>query len=119
MGPENGKAEDLVLYTKDGERLGPIRDLPEVTVTPGEEAAQAFRRVMRKMSATIDVKPPKHWSCRSRKRFIKLMMGEGWTRNWAEALAHLVRGSKIPYSEAWKSHLRTGFERKAYEHWPY
>ena len=105
MGPESSQAEEFVLYTKNGERIGPVRDLPEATVTPGEEAASAFRRVMGKMSATISVRPPKHWRCRGRKRFIKLMMGEGWTRNWAEALANLVRRSKIPYSEAWKSFL--------------
>ena len=46
VGPKDSGATDFVLYTKDGERLGPIRDLPEVTVTKGEKAASAIRRVM-------------------------------------------------------------------------
>ena len=101
MGPES-KHKYTLYY--NGEPLS-LATLPEIAVPPDAprpEVDLPFQSV----KFTVRFKTPKHWRCRNRKRFIKLMMGEGWTRNWAEALAHLVRGSKIPYSEAWKSHLR-------------
>ncbi len=81
MGPENSsEVESLVLYTADGQRIGAIRDLrdlPEVTVAAGKERGSAMRRVMASLSMTISVKsvkPEKSWRCRSRKRFIKLLV---------------------------------------------
>lgn len=53
---------------------------------------------------TMHYKTPKRWRCRSRKRFIKLMMSEGIGRNYAELLADFVRGW-MPYREAWREYL--------------
>ena len=53
---------------------------------------------------TMHYKTPRRWRCRSRKRFIKLMMSEGISRNYAERLADLVRGW-MPYREAWREYL--------------
>ena len=58
---------------------------------------------MEKMRVTISVKPGKHWRCRSRKRFIKLMMSEGIDRNHARWLADFMRGW-MPYGEAWRAY---------------
>lgn len=53
---------------------------------------------------TMHYKTPRRWRCRSRKRFIKLMMSEGIGRNYAERLADFVRGW-MPYREAWREYL--------------
>lgn len=48
--------------------------------------------------------PSKRWHCRSRKRYIKLMMSEGISRNYAERLADFTR-TLMPYGEAWRNYL--------------
>lgn len=53
---------------------------------------------------TVRFKIPKWFRCRSRKRFVKLMMAEGIKRNYAEWLAGVVRSWKIPYKEAWRNY---------------
>ena len=53
---------------------------------------------------TMHYKTPRRWRCRSRKRFIKLVMSEGIGRNYAERLADFVRGW-MPYREAWREYL--------------
>lgn len=53
---------------------------------------------------TMHYKTPRRCRCRSRKRFIKLMMSEGIGRNYAERLADFVRGW-MPYREAWREYL--------------
>ena len=53
---------------------------------------------------TMHYKTPRRWRCRSRKRFIKLIMSEGISRNYAERLADFVRGW-MPYREAWREYL--------------
>lgn len=56
------------------------------------------------MEFTLHVKTPKRWRCGSRKRYIKLIMSEGLSRNYAERLAYFVR-MVVPYREAWRNHL--------------
>lgn len=53
---------------------------------------------------TFYIKMPKRMRCRSRKRFIKLMMSEGISRNGAVWLADFVR-ERIPYEEAWRKYI--------------
>lgn len=60
------------------------------------------------VGGSLTVRNPKRWRCRSRKRFVKLMMSEGVSRNSAEWLASFVRGWK-PYGEAWLGHLLRDF----------
>lgn len=42
--------------------------------------------------------------CKSRKRFVKLLMGRGWSRNAANACAKRQREIGISYSFAWWLH---------------
>ncbi len=45
---------------------------------------------------------PKHHRCRSRKRFVKLLMGRGYPRNVANLLADLVRYTEgLSFQKAW------------------
>jgi len=111
MGPKNCEAEDFVLYTADGQRIGTIRDLrylPEVTVSTGKERGAAMRRVMSQFSMTISVKPVRDWRCRSRKRFIKLLMSKGISRNEAESVARAARIAGVQYRELWQSYFFLG-----------
>ncbi len=108
MGPENCEAEDPVLYTADGQRIGTIRDLRdllEVTVPTGKESGAAMSRVMASFSVTISVKPARDWRCRSRKRFIKLLMSKGISRNETESVARVARIAGVQYRELWQSYF--------------
>lgn len=49
---------------------------------------------------TMEVKS-KHLRCHSRKRFVKLLMGRGWSRNAANARARRRRKEGMTYSHAW------------------
>lgn len=103
--------EDLVLYTADGQRIGTIRDLrdlPEVTVQAGKEIASVMCPAMVDLSMEIIVKPARNWFCRSRKRFIKLLMSKEISRNEAESVAKVARIAGVPYRELWQSYFFWG-----------
>ena len=103
MGPEN--KIDLTGYTLclDGEPVGKIGELPEIMLN---EDAQALKITLGKtQTITMEIKMPKRWYCRSRKRFIKLMMSEGISRNHAKLLAYAVQVMRMSYKEAWRNYL--------------
>lgn len=107
---KSGETPDLVLYTKSGERLGPIRNLPEVTIATGKEIAAAMRPAIAafKEAISISVKPGKHWRCRNRKRFIKLLMSKGISRNQAEGVARVARIAGVQYGKLWQGYFFWG-----------
>ena len=98
MGPERKFVAFL-----DGAEIE-LGRFPEITLS--EEAVAAieglFADVFDPWSVAIRFKTPKRWRCRGRKRFIKLMMSEGLSRNYAEWLADFVR-TLMPYKEAWRN----------------
>ena len=104
MGPEN-KIElgDCTLYLNGEPIAWGQGELPEITV-PEEVREPRSGLPCEYMGCTLYFKIPKRWRCKSRKRFIKLMMSEGISRNYAERLADLVRGW-MPYREAWREYL--------------
>lgn len=71
---------------------------------PAEEPGPEGVMPLAGAEITLNIRAPKRWRCRSRKRFVKLMMSEGVSRNSAEWLADFVRGW-MPYGEAWMTHL--------------
>ncbi len=89
MGPENRKVT--------------IQDLPEVTVSTGKEAAQAIRHVLARFYGPLTARSAKNWRCRSRKRFIKLLMSKGISRNLAGSVAKVARIAGVSYEELWQS----------------
>ena len=79
------------------------RELPEITV-PKEVREPASGLPCEYMECTLYFKIPKRWRCKSRKRFIKLMMSEGISRNNAERIVDFTRGL-MSYREAWSNYL--------------
>ena len=83
-----------------------LEALQEITISVDapEPDNMPMLEPMEVVEFTVQVKMPKHWRCRRRKWFIKLMMSEGITRNYAERLADFTR-TLMPYGEAWRKHL--------------
>ena len=106
MGPES-KNDDYTLYL-DGVPIarGEIQ-LPEITVSADAPEPEVMT-MLEPMEFTVTVTTPKHWRCRGRKRFIKLMMSEGISRNYAEWLADFTR-TLMPYGETWRNYLLRKF----------
>ena len=52
---------------------------------------------------SADIKLPKHYRCKSRKRYIKLLMGEGIGRDWAKEAACIDLVWYGSYERAWRN----------------
>ena len=104
MGPENGfNLNDVTLYLGDTPiARGEIR-LAEITLPPDAPKLESVLP-LQEVEFAFTIKAPKRWRCRNRKRFIKLVMSEGISRNYAERLADFVRGW-MPYGKAWREYL--------------
>ena len=76
--------------------------LPEEALTP--EAMSLFEP----MKFTMHIRTPKRWRCRGRKRFIKLLMSKGISRNQAKRVAGVARIAGVPYGELWQSYFFWG-----------
>lgn len=104
MGPENKVDLDNYTLYLNGEPIAWGQgELPEITV-PEEVREPRNGLPCEYMEYTLYFKIPKRWRCRSRKRFIKLMMSEGVSRNNAEWLADFTR-KMMSYEEAWGNYL--------------
>lgn len=111
MGPES--KDDYTLYL-DGVPIALVEiQLPEITL-PADVPEREITPLLEPMEFTMQIKTPKHLRCRSRKRFIKLMMSDGITRNCAEQLADSTR-KLMPYVEAWRNHLQRKWLLDYYE----
>ena len=101
MGTESESSYTVYL---DGVPITPGQ-LPEITVPADEPGpGRILADPSLKMKFTFTWKTPKRWRCRSRKRFIKLMMSEGISRNGAVWLADFMR-KMMPYGEAWRQYV--------------
>lgn len=77
---------------------GVIHEIVVSADTPTPEGMS----LLRPMELTVQIKTPKHWRCRSRKRFVKLLMStKKLSRNEAERVAQAARIMRVPYGEAW------------------
>lgn len=86
----------------DGVQI-PQGKIQEITLTTGMPELENMLPYQ-SLEITMHFKAPKRWRCRSRKRFIKLVMSEGISRNRAERLADFAR-ALMPYREAWRNVL--------------
>ena len=78
--------------------------LPEITL-PADAPDTQIIPLLEPMEFTMHIEMPKCQRCGNRKRYIKLMMSEGISRNYAEWLADFTR-TLMPYGEAWRNHLQ-------------
>ena len=101
MGPES--RNDYIVYLNDVPIAQGQIQLPEITL-PADAPELEIPSMFQPMEISMRVEIPKHWRCRSRKRFIKLVMSEGMSRNYAEKLADFTR-TLMPYGEAWRTRL--------------
>lgn len=107
MGPENKfNQNDFTLFLGDTPIARGEIQLAEITV-PADTSKPETILPLQQMEFTVHFKVQKRRSCKSRKRFIKLMMSEGISRNYAEQLADFVR-KLMPYRRAWRNYLFTG-----------
>lgn len=104
MGTENESALMNGTLYLNGEPVV-IGELPEITVPADEPGpGRILADPSLEMTFTFTWKTPKRWRCRNRKRFIKLMMSEGISRNGAVWLADFIR-KMMPYKEAWRKYF--------------
>ena len=94
---------DFTLFLGDTPIARGEIQLAEITV-PADTPKPETILPLQQMEFTVYFKVQKRRSCKSRKRFIKLMMSEGISRNYAERLADFVRGW-MPYGKAWRKYL--------------
>ena len=106
MGPEDKGCYALYM---DGVRLE-LAEPPAGLIKPGityevtvsaDALTPGAKSLFLPGELTMTVKTPKHWRCRSRKRFIKLVMSKGISRNGAVWLANWVRNAGYTYAQAW------------------
>lgn len=104
MGPENRfNPNNFTLFLGDTPIARGEIKLAEITA-PADAPEPETILPLQQMEFTVNFKVQTRRSCKSRKRFIKLMMSEGISRNYAERLADFVRGW-MPYREAWREYL--------------
>jgi len=89
----------------DGEPLGSVTagiPICEVTYPANATFPKTFG-FNRSMTFSVRMKTPKCYRCHSRKRFIKLLMQQGASRNMAARIASLVRAAngRISYQSAY------------------
>lgn len=86
MGPDTRPG---VLYWADGT---PATQFDEISAPDsGDEGFPPFE------GFTLKIKIPKPLRCHSRKRFVKLIMGMGFSRNFANECAVWTRRAKLSY----------------------
>ena len=104
MGPENRiDPNSFTLFLGDTPIARGEIKLAEITV-PADAQKPETILPLQQVEFAVHFKTPKRLRCRSRKRFIKLMMSEGVSRNTAAWLADFVRGW-MPYGRAWREYL--------------
>lgn len=81
-----GNEREIKVYLEvDGETVEIKPDFAEVKFCGGQEGAESLEKM--ECEFTARMKLPKCMRCRSRKRFVKLLMASGIQRNVARVLA--------------------------------
>lgn len=116
MGPGEERGIGTLYVVENGEyrELGKITDASETIVAPSNEEATEFPLLFpneAECSFTVDITSV--WPetvieklkirCKTRKRFKKLLMSIGYSRNEVEHLAFFALASYGSYRKAWKA----------------
>ena len=108
MGPENKfNPNDFTLFLGDTPIARGEIQLAEITV-PADTPKPETILPLQQMEFTVHFKVQKRWRCRGRKRFVKLLMSMGISRNQAESMAGVARIAGVPYGELWRSYFFWG-----------
>lgn len=93
--------EMTLFYAKDGqwEKIEEVSELTEIHTYV--EGKKDFVPDLSEMSMTVNLKIPKALRCKSRKRFIKLLMSKGMRRDCAVWNADMIQKSGLTYGDAW------------------
>lgn len=88
MGEQNN-AEMALFYAKDGkfEKIEGVKEFPAFQTGEVETTEAHHLHGFNGGSASFKIKRPKSLRCKSRKRFIKLLMSKGMPRNMAVKIA--------------------------------
>lgn len=92
MGTENSGKFVVYVLTDDG----PVEisdKIATVNVSSGAKFTEIANLAMETGEITVRVKCAKNMRCRSRKRFVKLLMSRGVDRNKAQRIARTVRAT--------------------------
>ena len=87
------------LYYLLGTEYVPIKEIPEINFDSEDE----MKSLLKPLSFTFTM--PKKLRCKSAKRFVKLMMAEGFSRNDAVECVQWVRKMYRSYNHAWLIYL--------------
>ena len=101
MGPE-GISREVGTFYINGTPIAGLTEadgILEIT-TSNESAEPVIAAVFGPIAIEMNVKIPKTWRCRNRKRFIKLVMSYGLPRNLADNLARTITRQSRDYQTA-------------------
>lgn len=113
MGTEGAREYTLFMQTDDGP-AEISKEIADVKVSCREKMQEIADLSMEECAITMNVKYPKRLRCRSRKRFVKLLMSHGIRRNEARNTAKFVEilnGRDVPnwMRESYQSFLMRGW----------
>lgn len=100
MGPHDSSTDlqNVQLFTEDGTLVAgftPDGDITEVYCLPNG-GKDMIAGMWGPITFSVTVSIPKAWRCGSRKRFIKLLMSYGYSRNNAAKIAAAIRTQTGP-----------------------
>lgn len=90
MGQEGAREYTLFMQTDDG----PVeisKEIADVKVSYSEEMPEIANMQLAESEITVRAKYPKNLRCQSKKRYVKLLMSHGISRNEAQHSAKLVK----------------------------
>lgn len=95
----------------DGQEVEVKPDFAEITFTDTEDQQRNNNPILDNCEFSMRMKLPKSMRCKSRKRFVKLLMASGISRNVAQALArsYVIWSNRIYIPEYMKASYQEYF----------
>lgn len=88
----------------DGVPISGLADLPDISV-PDSAAAPMDEHfsITTASELAVNIEIPKELRCKTRKRFIKLLMSKGYSRNISNKMAAIILDTRglVSYQKAW------------------
>lgn len=112
MGPRGSGKKGIKFYMMvDGQEVEVKPDFAEITFTDTEDQQRNNNPILDNCEFSMQVKLPKSMRCKSRKRFVKLLMASGISRNVAQALArsYVIWSNRIYIPEYLKASYQEYF----------